>query len=118
MTLVGNPRIFKGTALNLHNFGPLIDGVWFVEGVRHKFTTSDGYRTTLEASAKKGLKGTRCPVIPILVSGVDGSQAGTVSPGKCDRVIGLGRGGKIRGGRTKRKRAYKPLKMGNRKRRS
>lgn len=117
MTLVGNPRIFKGTALQLHNFGPLIDGIWFVEGVSHKFTTSDGYRTTLKASAKKAAKGFRGPVIPLLVRGADGSQVGTVSTGQGDVISGLGRTGKFRCSRRGRRRSIKPLKLVTRRRR-
>lgn len=59
LTLVGNPRVLRGMTLTLGNFGPLIDGDWYVRGCKHVFDTN-GYTTTLKLRAKGG-KGRGCP---------------------------------------------------------
>lgn len=46
LTIVGNPKIFRGTHLVLSNFGPFVDGPWYVEGARHLFD-QQGYTTKL-----------------------------------------------------------------------
>ena len=59
LTLVGNPRVLRGMTMVLGNFGPLIDGEWYVRGCQHTFDTN-GYTTTLKLRAKGG-RGGGCP---------------------------------------------------------
>lgn len=59
LTLVGNPRIMRGMAMTLGNFGPLIDGEWYVRGCKHTFDTN-GYTTEIKLRAKSG-RGGSCP---------------------------------------------------------
>ncbi len=56
LTLVGNPRILRGMVMSLGNFGPLIDGEWYVRGCQHTFDTN-GYTTTVKLRAKSGRGG-------------------------------------------------------------
>lgn len=72
MTLVGNPRIFRGMGLMLNNFGPIIDGLWYVKGVEHTINVGSGYITTLTAVMKKGKKGGGGLVVPDYVWPEDG----------------------------------------------
>ena len=65
LTLVGNPSIFVGSALNLVNFGPVIDGTWYVREVEHVINP-DGYTTTIQASARKRAKRGRFVPVPVI----------------------------------------------------
>ena len=56
LTLVGNPKIFRGTSIQLSNFGPFIDGRWYCRGCRHTFDES-GYTTKLTLRARSGAHG-------------------------------------------------------------
>jgi hypothetical protein len=67
LTLVGNPSIFVGKALALDNFGPLLDGQWFVKEVRHVIDTTNGYRTIAKVQSKKASKASAGMVVPIFV---------------------------------------------------
>lgn len=78
MTLIGNCGIFKGTTMNLSNFGPFIDGRWIVIGVRHFVNTSEGFRTQLALGRiYKGKKGAVTPPLPVL--GPNGEYIGRIS---------------------------------------
>lgn len=72
LTVVGNPRIFVRTTLNLDNFGPLLDGLWLVRKVKHRIES--GYQTTVEMGRKGLSKSTGTPV-------VGGYTAGGRTPG-------------------------------------
>jgi phage protein D len=52
LTLVGNPTIFVGSALNLVNFGPVVDGTWYVREVEHKID-GRGFTTVVQVRGKK-----------------------------------------------------------------
>jgi len=45
-TLVGNPKVFRGTAIDFRNFGPFLDGHWSCQGVRHVIDNI-GYTTDI-----------------------------------------------------------------------
>lgn len=48
LTLVGNPRAHARKNVNLTNFGPLIDGPWWVRKAVHRIVPGSVYRTQLE----------------------------------------------------------------------
>jgi len=60
LELVGDPRIFRGTAMTLKNFGPIISGEkggkWWVRGAKHVID-GNGYTTTLELRGNSGKGG-------------------------------------------------------------
>lgn len=49
MTVVGNPRLKARRTLNLKNFGPLVDGKWFIRKAIHKYAANQVYLTEIEA---------------------------------------------------------------------
>lgn len=108
LTLVGNPRIFRGTGLLLDNFGPIIDGLWYVKGVEHTINVGSGYITTLSAVMKKPAKGSRGLVVPDYVWPDDGGlpvgAIGVPWPKGAAKVKGLGgRPAPTKKGKRKRK---------------
>jgi len=87
LTVVGNPRLFVRTTLNLVNFGPLIDGLWFIRKVQHKIES--GYQTTIWIGRKGLSKSTGVPLVGGYTAGgrtpgggvpVDGGVVFRVSP--------------------------------------
>jgi phage protein D len=46
LTVVGNPRLFVRMGVNLINFGPLVDGPWFIKEVTHTID-ENGYVTVI-----------------------------------------------------------------------
>lgn len=52
MTVVGNPNIKARRTLTLKNFGPLVDGVWFIRKAVHKYAANQVYITEIEAKRK------------------------------------------------------------------
>lgn len=52
MTLVGNPRLKARRTVDLHNFGPLVDGKWFIRKAIHKYAANQVYLTEIEARRK------------------------------------------------------------------
>jgi hypothetical protein len=108
LTLVGNPRIFRGTGLALENFGPIIDGLWYVRGVEHTINVGSGYITTVTAIMKRGTQKSRGLVMPDYVWPSDGglpvgaigvpAPPGYSVPGKVTKAVG----------KRKKKRKRKP----------
>lgn len=52
LTLVGNPRVHARMGLNLRNFGPLVDGKWWVKKSVHSYKAGQVYITEVEAKRK------------------------------------------------------------------
>lgn len=97
MTLVGNPTIFIGSALNLVNFGPVIDGVWYVREVEHVIN-QQGYTTIVKARGRKRLK--QGPVKLSVVYDTNGSLRG----------VGAARSGYAVRSESKRRRPRKRIR--------
>jgi hypothetical protein len=110
MTVIGNPAIFKGTALNLSNFGPLIDGRWVVEGVRHTINTSEGYRTQLDLTKAKK-QGPRILTLPLPVTGPGGSNYYVASVSSGAEPIETG-GKRKKPKKQSKPKKYKSLRLG------
>jgi phage protein D len=105
LTLVGNPRVLRGMRMTLGNFGPLIDGDWYVRGCKHVFDES-GYTTTLKLRAKSG-KGGSCPRrLKFYVDPATGKR------GVAGIVCRITKGNKGRKGRRKKSRVPSDVKAG------
>jgi phage protein D len=58
-SLVGNPKVLRGMALDLKNFGPFLDGHWVVRSVRH---TIDNVGYTTDVGLKHVIPGKAAPI--------------------------------------------------------
>jgi len=57
--LVGNPRVRARRKVILRNFGPLIDGEWYVKSAKHTYKANSVYRTFVEARRRGPAPGGR-----------------------------------------------------------
>ena len=74
LKLVGDPRIFRGTVLDLENFGRIIDGKWTVLAAKHTINDS-GYTTEL---ALRGTGRGTCKTHPRRIKYTYDPKTGTI----------------------------------------
>lgn len=97
MKIVGNPRCFAGFMLQLENFGPFVNGKWYIEGSRHTFD-QDGYTTELKLRARYSKK-RGGPKRPVVITSPSGDIIGVIHVDTAKRQFGVKKK-KRRGRRT------------------
>jgi phage protein D len=53
LKLVGNPRVRARRRIRLRNFGPLVDGLWWVKEAKHSYRANQVYITEIDARRRE-----------------------------------------------------------------
>lgn len=77
MLLVGNPHLKARRTVDLHNFGPLVDGKWFIRKAVHRYAANQVYLTEIEARRKGPGLGSKVKVTYAVIEGLKAVGGGT-----------------------------------------
>jgi phage protein D len=78
LKLVGNPRVLARRHVKLRNFGPMVDGRWYVKIAKHSIRPSQVYITEIEASRQQPQSGGR-RTVEVAVAEHEAGRRGLVS---------------------------------------